>query len=140
VRLLILFLICVLFAGPHLFRVPSPPVVVSVYQPVAAAQPGFWDRSEDRINGWMKRNLPNFVYTGAPMLFSPMMGTLKSLYGWSRTVTLDPQAGFIEFKGARAVLWMFYHPWISGFLGLLLIWRGRRWVLWPLRRVLFRRR
>lgn len=140
VRLLILFLMCLLFAGPHIFSVPSPPVEVTAPPSVVAQSPNFWDRSETRINQWMKRNLPDFVYVWAPRLFSPTFETLASLYRWGRTVTQDTQTGFMERQAAHGILWIFYHPWISGLVGLVLMLRGRRWILWPLRRVLFRRR
>ncbi len=139
-RLLILFLMCLLFAGPHIFSVPSPPVEVTAPPSVVAQSPNFWDRSETRINQWMKRNLPDFVYVWAPRLFSPTFETLASLYRWGRTVTQDTQTGFMERQAAHGILWIFYHPWISGLVGLVLMLRGRRWILWPLRRVLFRRR
>ena len=140
VRLLILFLMCLLFAGPHIFSVPSPPVEATAPPSVVAQSPNFWDRSEIRINQWMKRNLPDFVYVWAPRLFSPTFETLASLYRWGRTVTQDTQTGFMERQAAHGILWIFYHPWISGLVGLVLMLRGRRWILWPLRRVLFRRR
>ena len=140
VRLLILFLMCLLFAGPHIFSVPSPPVEVTAPPSVVAQSPNFWDRSETRINQWMKRNLPDFLYVWAPRLFSPTFETLASLYRWGRTVTQDTQTGFMERQAAHGILWIFYHPWISGLVGLVLMLRGRRWILWPLRRVLFRRR
>lgn len=140
VRLLILFLMCLLFAGPHIFSVPSPPVEATAPPSAVAQSPNFWDRSETRINQWMKRNLPDFVYVWAPRLFSPTFETLASLYRWGRTVTQDTQTGFMERQAAHGILWIFYHPWISGLVGLVLMLRGRRWILWPLRRVLFRRR
>jgi hypothetical protein len=138
VRFLIFFLICLLFAGPHIFRVPSPPIVVPVSESVSP--PGFFDRAEDRINRGMKRNLPDFVYAGAPQLLSFFKGTLQEVYGWSRTVDADPEADFWDRHGASAALWVFSHPWISGLLALLLVFRGRRWVVRPLRRVLLGRR
>jgi len=138
VRLLILFLLCLLFAGPNMVLPPPPPVAEPV--PQMAETPDFWDRSETRINQWMKRNLPDFVYAWAPRLLSPTFETLASLYRWSRMSAQDPEVGFIEYHAARATLWIFYHPWISGLVGLALMLRGRRWILWPVRKWIFRRR
>ncbi|MFM7631231.1 MAG: hypothetical protein ACKO43_05410 [Alphaproteobacteria bacterium] len=139
-RWVILLLMCLLFAGPHVFSVPAPPVPEPEVASVAGTGPTFWDRSEETINGWMKRNLPDFVYAWAPRLLSPTFETLASLYRWGRITTQDPQAGWIAHQAARATLWMFYHPWITGLVGLVLMLRGRRWIFWPLRRILFRRR
>ena len=140
VRLLILFLLCLLFAGPHIVLVPSPPVEATAPPPVVVQSPNFWDRSETRINQWMKRNLPDFVYAWAPRLLSPTFETLASLYRWGRMSAQDPEVGFIEYHAARATLWIFYHPWISGLVGFVLMLRGRRWIVWPVRRWVFRRR
>ena len=139
-RLLILFLICLLFAGPHIFSPPPPPVDDPAIQKVTAPTPDFWDRSEAKINRWMKENLPDFIYAWAPRLLSPTFETLATLYRWGRMAMNDTETGFFEVRAARATVWIFYHPWISGLVGFVLMLRGRRWIVRPLRQMLFRRR
>lgn len=139
VRWVMLVLMCLVFAGPHGFQVPLVSEDEPKAQTTRATPPPFWDRTEAQINGWMKRNLPDFVYAWAPRLLAPTFDPLASLYRWSRMTTQDPQTGWIEHHLAHGVLWMFYHPWISGLVGLLLVLRGRRWMVWPVRRLLFRR-
>jgi hypothetical protein len=140
VRWLIWFLLCLLFAGPHIFTVPLPPVAEVKVQSSIAEKPSFWDQAEGKINRWMKNNLPDFVYDLAPKLFAPTFETLASLYRWGRIVTQDPQTGFMERQAAHGILWIFYHPWISALVGLVLMFRGRRWIFAPLRRIFLRRR